>query len=195
MPLRRACEAACCVLAEVAERSRGNAPRNCVKRGNVSRAGTGSDVAADSPVATGGGAAFVGARSTTPPCLGNPAGRRSASMPPRALACSVNRWSTTEHQLPGDRPGCRGWPCPARDPGSAGPAARLVSVVAKLTARSPRCRDLPFVVLPSCGHPSALAGDPPQTIAGCWSTTLVNLVQTPIMEIFTSYLKSGKKRA
>jgi hypothetical protein len=195
MPLRRACEAACCVLAEVAERSRGNAPRNCVKRGNVSRAGTGSDVAADSPVATGGAAAFVGARSTTPPCLGNPAGRRSASMPPRALACSVNRWSTTEHPRPGDRPGCRGWPFPARDPGSAGPAARLVSVVAKLTARSPRCRDLPFVVLPSCGRPSALAGDPPQTIAGSWSTTLVNLIQSPIMEIFTSYLKSGRKRA
>lgn len=191
MPLRRAC----CVLAEVAERSR--VPRNCVKRGNVSRAdtGTGSDVAADSPVATGGAAAFVGARSTTPPCLGNPAGRRSASMPPRALACSVNRWSTTEHPPPGDRPGCRGWPCPARDPGSAGPAARLVSVVAKLTARSPRCRDLPFVVLPSCGRPSAFAGDPPQTIAGRWSTTLVNLIQTPIMKVFTSYLKSGKKMA
>ena len=152
------------------------------------RAGT-DNAAADS------GAAFVGARSTTPPCLGNPAGRRSASMPPRALACSVNRWSTTEHPPPGDQPGCRGWPCPARDPGSAGSAARLVSVVAKLTARSPRCRDLPFVVLPSCGRPSALAGDPPQTIAGSWSTTLVNLIQTPIMEIFTSYLKSGKKRA
>jgi hypothetical protein len=131
-------------LADVAERP----------RGNVNRAGTGSDVAAESPVATGGAAAFADARSTTPPYPGNPAGRRSASMPPRAPAYSANRWSTTEHPLPGDRPGCRGWPRPARDPGSAGPAARLVSVVATLTARSPCCRDLPFV-LPSCDRPSA----------------------------------------
>jgi hypothetical protein len=130
---------------------------NCIKRlrGNVGSAGTDSDVAADSPVGTGGAAAFVGAPSTTPPCPGNPAGRRSASTSPRARACSGNRWSTTEHPLPGDWPGCRVWPRPASEPGRAGSAARLVSVVVMVTARSPHCRDLPFVVLPSCGRLSA----------------------------------------
>jgi hypothetical protein len=127
-------------------------PESCESA--IAITGCSSYVSADSPVAAGGAAAFADARSTTPPYPGNPAGRRSASMPPRVPAYPANRWSTTEHPLPADRPGCRGWPRPARDPGSAGPAARLVSVVAALTAYSPCRCDLPFV-LPSCGRPSA----------------------------------------
>jgi hypothetical protein len=98
-------------------------------------------------------AAFAGARSTTPPCRGNPGGRRSAGPPPRARSCPVSKWSTMVHPLPGDRPGCQERPRRARNSGRAGSAAHLVSVAVKGAARSPSYRGSPLALLSSCDDP------------------------------------------